>query len=253
MAPGGPSRTLATRDLEVAFAGVKALQAVDLELAQGEILGLIGPNGAGKTTLVNVLSGFVAPTHGTVLLDGRDITHGSARARAELGVARTFQGVRLFPRLTVRENVEVAALASGVRGRRARARTDNVMERLQLTSHGQLQAAQLSYGIERRVGIARALATDPVFLLLDEPAAGLDDGETVELGTLLTTIRADLGLGMLVIEHDMALVMSVCDRLHVLAEGTTLLVGGPGEVRGNAEVQRAYLGTAAGEPVGAHG
>jgi branched-chain amino acid transport system ATP-binding protein len=250
--PGGTARTLATRGLHVAFAGVIALRDVTLELNRGEIVGLIGPNGAGKTTLVNVVSGFVAPTRGEVRLDERDITRLPVHARPELGLARTFQSVRLFGRLTVRENVEAAALASGLRGRHARARADEVLARMQLTDDLDVPASQLSYGAERRVGIARALATGPAFLLLDEPAAGLDDDETAELSRLLKTIRADLGLGMLVIEHDMALVMALCDRLHVLADGASVAVGPPSEIRAHPDVQRAYLGDQ-GEPSVARG
>jgi ABC-type branched-subunit amino acid transport system ATPase component len=249
---GEAARTLETRGVRVAFAGVLAVRDVSLELTRGEILGLIGPNGAGKTTLVNVLSGFVRPTQGQIFLDGRDISRVPVHARAGLGLARTFQSVRLFGRLTVRENIEAAALATGLRGRRARARTHEVLEQMALSEESELLAAQLSYGAERRVGVARALATGAAFLLLDEPAAGLDDSETAELSRLLARIRAELGIGMLVIEHDMALVMAICDRVHVLAEGATIAVGTPQEIRAHPEVQQAYLGNP-GEAAVAHG
>jgi branched-chain amino acid transport system ATP-binding protein len=248
----GEPQTLSTRELDVAFAGITALRDVSLELSRGEILGLIGPNGAGKTTLLNVLSGFVGPTRGEVLLDGREIARVPSHARASLGLARTFQSVRLFGRLTVRENVEAAALASGLRGRHARARADEVLMQMAITEASELPAAQLSYGAERRVGIARALATGAAFLLLDEPAAGLDDGETAELSRLLARIRSELGVGLLVIEHDMALVMAVCDRVHVLAEGATVAVGAPQEIRADPDVQRSYLGVL-GDAAVAHG
>jgi branched-chain amino acid transport system ATP-binding protein len=252
--------TLEARGVRVAFSGVLALDDVSASVGGGEILGMIGPNGAGKTTLINVISGFVTPTTGEVALGDRRVTRLSPERRAALGLARTFQGVRLFGRLTVAENVAAAALAvgGGARGgdggdarggarlrggaRRAAARVREVLARLELEHRADLPAGELSYGEERRVGIARALATDPAFLLLDEPAAGLDDAETAELASTLATIRADLGTGMLVIEHDMSLIMGLCDRVQVLAEGRTIAVGTPAEVRQHPEVRRAYLG-----------
>ncbi|HEY1511114.1 MAG TPA: ATP-binding cassette domain-containing protein [Solirubrobacteraceae bacterium] len=233
---------LEARSVDVAFRGVVALQGVTMTLAREEILGLIGPNGAGKTTLINVLSGFVAPDRGEVLLGGRVITRLAVHRRPALGLARTFQSVRLFARLTVAQNLEAAVLASGASGRRARATVNEMLERMDLLEHRDDPAAQLSHGIERRVGIARALATAPALLLLDEPAAGLDDVETRELGVLLKRIHDELNVGMLVVEHDMTLVMALCDRLHVLVDGRTLAVGTPREMRDDPAVRDAYLG-----------
>jgi ABC-type branched-subunit amino acid transport system ATPase component len=232
---------LEARSVDVAFRGVVALQDVTMTLAREEILGLIGPNGAGKTTLINVLSGFVEPDRGEVLLGGRVITRLAVHRRPALGLARTFQSVRLFARLTVAQNLEAAVLASGARGR-ARATVNELLERMDLREHRDDPAAQLSHGTERRVGIARALATAPALLLLDEPAAGLDDVETRELGVLLRRIHDELNVGMLVVEHDMTLVMALCERLHVLVDGRTLAVGTPREMREDPGVRDAYLG-----------
>jgi branched-chain amino acid transport system ATP-binding protein len=236
-------RRLEARQVRVAFSGVVALDDVSMNLDGGEILGLIGPNGAGKTTLINVLSGFVSPQQGEVVIDGETVTRLAVHRRPSRGLARTFQSVRLFARLTVGQNVEAAVLASAAgRGVGARSRVADLLERMELTELREQPASQLSHGAERRVGIARALATTPAFLLLDEPAAGLDDAETEELGALLRRIREDLGLGMLVVEHDMALVMDLCDRLQVLVEGRTIADGRPEEVRGDPAVQDAYFG-----------
>jgi ABC-type branched-subunit amino acid transport system ATPase component len=236
------SRALEARHVHAAFSGVVALADVSMTLARGEILGLIGPNGAGKTTLINVLSGFVSPTRGDVLLDGEAITRASVHRRPALGLARTFQSVRLFGRLSVSANIEAAVLASGARGRRVRRRVDELLGRMQLLEQRDQLASQLSHGTERRVGIARALATTPAFLLLDEPAAGLDDAETAEFASLMLEIRTDLNVGLLVVEHDMSLVMAVCDRLQVLVEGRTIAEGSPEAVQGDASVRDAYLG-----------
>ncbi len=237
-------RRLEARQVRVAFSGVVALDDVSMSLGGGEILGLIGPNGAGKTTLINVLSGFVSPQHGQVSIDGEDITRVAVHRRPSRGLARTFQSVRLFPRLTVAENVEAAVLANVGPGGGAgvRSRVLELLERMELGDLRDLAASQLSHGAERRVGIARALAIAPAFLLLDEPAAGLDDAETRELGGLLRRIRDDVGLGMLVVEHDMALVMDLCDRLQVLVEGRAIAEGVPGDVRNDPAVQDAYFG-----------
>jgi branched-chain amino acid transport system ATP-binding protein len=246
------ARHLAADDVHAAFDGVVALDGVSGSLERGEILGLIGPNGAGKTTLINVLSGFVPVDRGEVILGNQRITKASAARRATLGIARTFQGVRLFRRLTVRENVEAAALAMGGGVRGARSVGAGVLAGLDLAERGDVVAGSLSYGEERRVGIARALATEPLFLLLDEPAAGLDEDETAELDGMLRRIRDEYGVGMLVVEHDMSLIMGLCDRIQVLAEGRTLAVGSAAAIRANADVRRAYLGIGE-EPVGARG
>ncbi|MEQ8719554.1 MAG: ABC transporter ATP-binding protein [Acidimicrobiales bacterium] len=226
----------------VHFAGVRAVDEVDLEFRQGEILGLIGPNGAGKTTLVNALTGFQPLTAGSVGLDGIDVSRWPADRLARNGVTRTFQGVRLFADLSVRENVEVAALGSGVNTREARGRADDLLELLELVALSDRLAGELPYGAERRVGIARALATAPNLVMLDEPAAGLNEEESDDLLGRLETVRAELGCGLLVIEHDMRLVMRLCDRLHVLDYGRTIFQGLAAEARRDSRVIEAYLG-----------
>ena len=238
-----PAALLEALAVRVHFQGVKAIDGVDLAVQQGEILGLIGPNGAGKTTLVNVLSGFEHPTTGTVTVDGRDITAWGPAAIARAGLARTFQGTRLFAGLTVFENVEVAAVANGASRRDARAAARRLLADLQLEGSARLAAGALSHGEERKLGIARALAVQPRFLLLDEPAAGLDEQESDALVGALTRIRDAAGLGLLVIEHDMRLIMQVSDRIQVLDHGRTIAIGAPSEIRSDPAVLRAYLGT----------
>lgn len=238
VAPG----RLEARDMHVAFSGVVALQDVTMTLDTREILGLIGPNGAGKTTMINVLSGFVSPQRGEMLIDGEPISNLAAHRRPELGLARTFQSVRLFARLTVAENIEAAALARGLGRRQARSTVRELLDRMQLAELRDQPASHLSHGAERRVGLARALALAPRFLLLDEPAAGMDDYETRELASLLRRTRDDVGLGILVVEHDMALVMSVCDRVQVLVDGCTIAVGTPDQVHADPLVRDAYFG-----------
>ena len=237
------SNILEARQIRVLFGGLKAVDGVDLALRRGEILGLIGPNGAGKTTLVNVISGFQRPTEGTIFLDGNDVTRWKPRHRAKRGLTRTFQDIRLFAGLTVFENVEAGAVGIGLRRAAARRLAWDLLERIHLTDHSHRPAASLPHGAERRLGIARALATRPRFLLLDEPGAGLNESESDELVALLGAIRIEYSLGLLVIEHDMRLIMQLCDRIQVLDSGATLAVGSPGEIRSNAAVIDAYLGS----------
>jgi branched-chain amino acid transport system ATP-binding protein len=229
-------------DVTVQFQGVRALDGVDLHVGRGEILGLIGPNGAGKTTMVNVLSGFQRPRPGSVLLDGADATRWPPHRRARKGLARTFQSTRLFGDLSVRENVEVAALSAHASPREARAVAAEVLEYMGLADRADEDAAALPYGDERRVSIARALAGRPRFLLLDEPAAGLNEAESDELVRSLSAIHDRLGCGFVVIEHDMNLIMRLCQRIQVLDYGKTIAVGTPDEVKASEEVLKAYLG-----------
>ena len=233
---------LAAQEVSVRFGGLVAVDKVSIRLNRGEILGLIGPNGAGKTTLVNVLSGFQRPLAGTIVIGEHDCTglarHGFPRA----GIVRTFQAVRLFRGLTVSENVETGYVAQGLGRAAARRRALETLGELKLADKAHRTATGLSYGEERRVGLARALSINPHFLLLDEPAAGLAAAEADELRKLIIDIRAKYDCGVLVIEHNMALVMNLCERIHVLDSGKTIAVGTPAEIRANAGVRRAYLG-----------
>jgi branched-chain amino acid transport system ATP-binding protein len=217
---------------------------VTLELHRHEVVGLIGANGAGKTTLVNVLSGFDFPTTGSVALEGREVTSWSPHRRGRVGLARTFQHSRSFRALSVRENVEVAALGSGARIREARRRADELLGLLGLTDRGDRPAGTLAHGDERKLGVARALATEPRFVLMDEPAAGLPEAEVPEFAAVIRSVRDDHGAGVLLIDHNMALIMDVCDRIQVLDQGRTLAEGTPAEIRGNLDVAAAYLGEA---------
>lgn len=233
--------SLTTAGVCVRFKGLTALEDVNLELKRGEILGLLGPNGAGKTTLVNVLSGFSRPSSGRVKLDGENITGLRPDVLARKGVVRTFQSVRLFPRLTVRKNVEVAVCGGKTSGTTA----DAVMQALEFVGLADVAdrvAGTLPYTRERLVGIARALAMQPTFLMLDEPAAGMNDQEGAQLVQLIRRIPPAFGCGVLLIEHNMPVVMALCERLHVLRSGKTLATGAREEVRRNRAVIESYLG-----------
>ncbi len=227
------------------FEGVQALHDVTLEVRRREVVGLIGPNGAGKSTLVNVLTGFDRPDTGTVELEGKEITGWSSHRRARAGLARTFQHSRSFGGLSVRENVEVAALGVGAGAREARRRADRLLGLLALEPLAELGAAGLSHGDERRLGVARVLATEPSFVLMDEPAAGLPEAEVPEFAEVVRSLRDDHETGVLLIDHNMALVLGVCDRVQVLDQGRTLAEGAPDEIRGNLDVAAAYLGETA--------
>jgi branched-chain amino acid transport system ATP-binding protein len=237
-----PGETLRASAVSRSFEGIHALREVTLELRRGEVVGLIGPNGAGKSTLVNVLTGFDRPTSGTVELEGRDVTRWSPGRRGRHGLARTFQHSHAFRALTVRENVEVAALGVGTAPREARRRAQRLLELLGLGAQPGRPAATLAQGDERRLGVARALATEPRFVLLDEPGAGLPEAEVPELAAAVASVRGEHGAGVLLIDHNMALIMDICDRIHVLDQGRTLAQGTPDEIRGNIDVAAAYLG-----------
>jgi branched-chain amino acid transport system ATP-binding protein len=240
-----PGDVLRASSVSRSFAGVRALVDVTLEVRRHEVVGLIGPNGAGKSTLVNVLSGFDRPDAGAVKLGSEEVTDWNASRRARAGLARTFQHSRAFPGLSVRENVEVAALGVGAGPREAARRAGGLLALLGLEALAGVTAAALSHGDERRLGVARALATEPRFVLMDEPAAGLPEAELPEFAAVVRSVRDEHGAGVLLIDHNMALVMEVCDRVHVLDQGRTLAEGPPAEIRANLDVAAAYLGESA--------
>jgi branched-chain amino acid transport system ATP-binding protein len=226
------------------FAGVHALSNVSLQLEEGEILAVIGPNGSGKTTLINVISGVIRPSSGEVRVDGTLLSKLPSHKVARAGMARTFQNIRLFKDMTVLENVETAASRSR-RSKgfiRARSVSRAALGLLGLEAHTDAVVSTLPYGLQRRVEIARAIATQPRFLFLDEPAAGLNEAESDELLGLIGSLRGQLGCGMLVVDHDMRLIMRVSERIHVLNEGKTLVEGSPEQIRHNPAVIEAYLG-----------
>jgi len=238
---------LEIQEVSVRFGGLAALSEVSLSAAEGAITGLIGPNGAGKTTLFNVVTGMQRPNAGTVHLDGRDVGGLSSYRRARLGLGRTFQRLELFGTLTVAENIGVAASIAQRRVVKARSRAiheirEEILDRVGLTSVANERADTLPTGTGRLVELARALATRPKVLLLDEPAAGQDTDETERFSDILRDLASD-GLAILLVEHDMELVMNVCHTVVVLDYGRIICTGTPAEVRADPEVQAAYLGT----------
>jgi branched-chain amino acid transport system ATP-binding protein len=248
---------LRIRDVSVRFGGVAALDGVSLDLNRGEILGLIGPNGAGKTTLFNCVSGVIAPDKGSILFENRSLRGAGPHERARRGIARTFQNLQLWGSMTVLENLAVPMDALGRRNtlgdalgspmsryaeRAAMERARAILHVLGLSRHASERAADLPAGIQRRVEVARALSMRPQLMLLDEPAAGLDAGETVQLADLLRTVRERFHVSMLLVDHDMSLVLRVCDYLYVLDFGKVLARGKPAEIRKDPKVVAAYLG-----------
>lgn len=233
---------LLARNISVRFGGINVLSDVTLNVRPGEILGLIGPNGAGKTTLINVLSGFQRPMTGVVFSRGTELTNLGPHLRARLGVVRTFQSVRLFGSLSVIDNILAGALACGHSRSAAAPLVQEVIHWLDLDDYAEMRSNSLPYGLERRVGLARALALRPSFLLLDEPAAGLNSDERDALLTSIGNVRDRLGCGVLLVEHNMDIVFRLCSRVQVLTTGSTLVIGAPSEVRHHPEVRRAYLG-----------
>ncbi len=238
------STGLSVRGLTKHFDGIYAVNGVDLDCQVGEIVGLIGPNGAGKTTLMNIVSGTMPPSEGAVYLDGRAFAPSSAVACAEKGIARTFQNIRLFKRLSVRDNIRVAAIT------RARATgkqidemfIDELLAFIDLAHLADSPAGALPYGHQRRVEIARALALRPRVLLLDEPAAGMNEQETLALIDTVRDIRDRYGCGIVVIDHDLNFIMQVSHHLYVMHLGALLVEGEPQVVRHDPRVIEIYLG-----------
>lgn len=248
---------LETRKLGITFGGLKAVSDFNIRIYPGELIGLIGPNGAGKTRVFNLLTGVYAPTEGTVILEGKPLNGKKTYQFVEAGVARTFQNIRLFKQMSVIENVKTACtkdihyglFAASFRTpkfwRAEKAVTEKAMGLLKicgLTNEAELPAASLPYGKQRKLEIARALATDMKILLLDEPAAGMNPTETAELLACINTIRDRFGIAILLIEHDMSLVMNICEKIQVIDYGQTIAFGTPAEIAANPKVIAAYLG-----------
>ena len=247
--------SLAIRDVTVRFGGLTALDGVSLTAAPRQITGIIGPNGAGKTTLLNTACGFVRPQSGTVSFDGHVLNGLGAHRLAGFGIARTLQGVGLFAGLTVAENVMIGATPGAKAGvwsalfglprsdrdeRRLRKRAIEALDRLGVADLADRKPDTLSYGLRKRVALARALAAEPKLILLDEPASGLPENELPELGDLIRDLTTEAGV--VVIEHRMDLVMSVCDTIYVLDFGKLIASGPPAEIQVNPAVTAAYLG-----------
>jgi ABC-type branched-subunit amino acid transport system ATPase component len=249
---------LSARDIVVRFGGLVALAGVSVDATQGRITGLIGPNGAGKTTLFNVCCGFQRADEGTVTFDGRDVSAETPARRARLGLGRTFQRMELFASLTVRENVELAAEAAYIGGdplaqlglvrerrksrRASRETAEAVLEETGLAGLAERLAGELSTGQGRLVELARALARGPRLLLLDEPSSGLDAAESEAFADLLVQLVRDREMGILLVEHDMNLVLTICEWIYVLDFGRPLMEGTSADVRASDEVRAAYLG-----------
>ena len=248
---------LKTTDLSIVFGGLKAVNNFNVDIKEGELYGLIGPNGAGKTTVFNLITGIYKPTTGTVELDSENINVFSPHVRVEKGIARTFQNIRLFKKLTVLENVKVAfhknmtynMFQAIFRTKKFWKEENEIHEKaleilkdLDLFEYKDEVSESLPYGKQRKLEIARALATNPKLLLLDEPAAGMNPHETEELMETIKYIKDKFNTTILLIEHDMKLVMGICDKISVLNFGEVIAVGTPSEIQSNEYVIKAYLG-----------
>jgi branched-chain amino acid transport system ATP-binding protein len=248
---------LELQDATIRFGGLVAVKELNLTVEDGELFGLIGPNGAGKTTVFNLITGVYAPTSGDILFDGKSIQGRRSHQLAALGIARTFQNIRLFPGMSVLENVQVSTHMRCTRGMLAavfrsdgflreedlhRGESLRLLELFQLDKLAHEPASGLPYGSQRRLEIARALATKPRLLLLDEPAAGMNPQEAADLMRLIRRIRDEFKVSILLVEHNMKVVMGVCERIQVIVHGEGIAVGEPAEIRKDAKVIEAYLG-----------
>ena len=250
---------LTLQEATIKFGGLVAVNNVSFELNQGDLFGLIGPNGAGKTTCFNIITGVYAPTSGVILFDGKDITGTPSNRIADQGICRTFQNIRLFSSMTAIENVVVggflrhktslfsalAYLPSAIKETELlRHQAMELLDLVNLKADAETRSKDLPYGKQRRLEIARALATQPKLLLLDEPAAGMNPQEKKELLDMVKKIRDVLGVTVLLIEHDMKFVMNLCERIMVLDHGEEIAQGPPSEIRNDPKVIAAYLGEA---------
>ncbi len=248
---------LKATELSIVFGGLKAVTNFNIDIKEGELVGLIGPNGAGKTTVFNMLTGVYIPTHGTVELRGQDVTRMVPHKRVKIGISRTFQNIRLFKRMSVLENVKVASnvhlnygLFAGIfktkkyweQEDKATEEALEILEVLGLSEYKDEEAQNLPYGKQRKLEIARALASHPAIICLDEPAAGMNPIETEELMETIKVVREKFNTAVLLIEHDMKLVMGICEWITVLSFGEVIATGTPEEIKNHPEVISAYLG-----------
>ena len=224
------------------FGGVKAVSQVSLEIGEGDVLGLIGPNGAGKSTLINLMTGLLTPDVGKIFLSNLDITSQKPYQRARLGLARTFQNLRIYPNLSVGQNIEVASISSNYSSRTMNFDLDKIINIFDLEDKIDLASEELSYGHLRRLEIVRALALNPLVLLLDEPAAGMNENETKELSNSLKWVQNNIACAIMVIDHDLKFIMGVCDKITVMNMGEVIASGKPNEISNNKRVKEAYIG-----------
>ena len=239
------SQSLSASSVSVSFEGLKALSNVNLDVPREKVTGLIGPNGAGKTTLVNVLTGFQAPTSGKVTLEAEDIGGVAPHRIRQKGIARTFQSGRLFADLSVLDNLEVTGVGLGLSRKLAAAKADEMLDWIGIGHLAERMAGGLPYTDERRVAIGRALMLEPKYILLDEPAAGMSAEEANDLTKLIRRITSEMKCGVLLIEHNIGLVLNICDHIHVLDSGEVIEVGPPSAIKASEKVRHAYMGTQA--------